>query len=173
MSDNEIFRTDQEKFWAGEFGDDYISRNAGDELLAANVAFFSRALRRCGDIPSFLEVGANIGMNLSALKTLYPLSAQKAVEINATAAGVLKKRLPACEVVNKSILEIVRNELKADLVLIKGVLIHLNPKVEMGPTVKTKNVTGLRNFLPPDYCYPANGRGSSTTNDRCICSGVA
>ena len=28
------FKTDQEAFWAGEFGTEYIQRNQGDALLA-------------------------------------------------------------------------------------------------------------------------------------------
>lgn len=38
------FTTDQEGFWAGSFGDEYIARNKGDQLLASNLNFFSRAL---------------------------------------------------------------------------------------------------------------------------------
>ena len=39
------FRTEQEAFWAGDFGADYIGRNEGDRLLASNLDFFARALR--------------------------------------------------------------------------------------------------------------------------------
>jgi spore coat polysaccharide biosynthesis protein SpsF len=38
------FKTDQELFWAGEFGTEYIQRNQGDALLASNLAFFAKAL---------------------------------------------------------------------------------------------------------------------------------
>ena len=38
-------RTEQEIFWAGDFGSDYINRNKGDEAVASNIALFSRALR--------------------------------------------------------------------------------------------------------------------------------
>jgi spore coat polysaccharide biosynthesis protein SpsF len=38
------FKTDQEAFWAGEFGTDYIQRNQGEALLASNLDFFSKAL---------------------------------------------------------------------------------------------------------------------------------
>ena len=36
--------TEQEKFWKGEFGFQYIDRNGGNLLLVANFYFFSRAL---------------------------------------------------------------------------------------------------------------------------------
>ena len=38
--------TEQEKFWAGEFGDDYIGRNISAEYLAANLNFFPRHLNK-------------------------------------------------------------------------------------------------------------------------------
>jgi hypothetical protein len=31
------FKTEQEAFWAGEFGTEYIKRNQGDALLASNL----------------------------------------------------------------------------------------------------------------------------------------
>ena len=61
-------RTEQEIFWAGDFGSDYINRNKGDEAVASNIALFSRALDRCDRINSAIELGANIGLNLVALK---------------------------------------------------------------------------------------------------------
>ena len=37
------FKTEQEKFWAEEFGNDYIKRNQGKNLLASNLKFFTKA----------------------------------------------------------------------------------------------------------------------------------
>jgi pseudaminic acid biosynthesis-associated methylase len=120
------YQTDQEAFWAGEFGSAYIGRNQGDALLAANIAFFARALRAAGPVGSCLEVGANIGMNLRALKLLHPQQRQGAVEINAEAARQLRAALPEAQVHEASILEAAPPG-TWDLVLIKGVLIHINP----------------------------------------------
>jgi len=64
--------TPQEQFWAGKFGTDYIARNRSDALLASNLAFFSSALKRAGPIASCTEIGANVGMNLKALRLLHP-----------------------------------------------------------------------------------------------------
>jgi len=36
------YKTEQEAFWAGEFGNDYIDRNQGDALLASNLDFLAR-----------------------------------------------------------------------------------------------------------------------------------
>ena len=42
------FTTEQEEFWAGQFGSDYISRNQGRNLLASNLNFFSKAFGQTG-----------------------------------------------------------------------------------------------------------------------------
>ena len=56
------FNTEQENFWAGQFGSDYISRNQGHNLLASNLNFFSKAFGQAGKINSCIEFGANIIM---------------------------------------------------------------------------------------------------------------
>jgi len=122
------FRTDQEAFWAGEFGTDYIERNQGDRLLASNLNFFAKALNGARGLSSCIEFGANIGMNLKALKLLYPELDMSAIEINADAAGELKALLPEQQVYNTSILDFTPQR-SYDLTLIKGVLIPLNPDV--------------------------------------------
>ena len=118
-------RTEQEQFWAGDFGVGYIERNDDREIVAGNVRLFSEALR--GLKPSSaLELGANIGMNLAALRVLYPAIELSAVEINPTAAQELSSRAPDIQVENCSITEASFGQ-QFDLVLSKGVLIHLNP----------------------------------------------
>jgi pseudaminic acid biosynthesis-associated methylase len=120
------FKTEQEQFWAGEFGTGYISRNQGDALLASNLNFFSMALRQAGRPVSCIEFGANIGMNLKALKFLYPSQEQHAIEINPEAAAELAEVIPAASIMNGSIIGF-QPPRTWDLVLIKGVLIHINP----------------------------------------------
>jgi spore coat polysaccharide biosynthesis protein SpsF len=121
------FRTEQEAFWAGEFGADYIRRNQGDALLASNLAFFARALARASGLSSCIEFGANIGMNLKALQLLHPQQDQHAIEINPQAAAELGKVIPPPSIHQMSILDYVP-ERQYDLCLIKGVLIHINPE---------------------------------------------
>ena len=120
------FQTPQEEFWAGEFGTKYITRNDSDELLASNLNFFSKTLKHAGPIPSCLEFGANIGMNLKALKLLYPGMNLKGIEINPEAAKELRKLVGPENVFEGSIFDY-RVIDKVDLALIKGVLIHINP----------------------------------------------
>lgn len=84
------YQTQQEAFWAGEFGSEYISRNQGEASVASNLALFSRALQRTSGIKSYCEFGANIGLNLRALRQLLPQAALSAIEINADAVTVLR-----------------------------------------------------------------------------------
>ena len=122
------FKTEQEAFWAGAFGTEYIHRNQGDALLASNLDFFAKALRAARDVHSCIEFGANIGMNLKALKLLHPSQDQFGIEINAEAAQQLATIIPAKHVYQTSILDFEPAQ-TWNLVLIKGVLIHMNPEV--------------------------------------------
>lgn len=148
-----LYSTDQENFWAGEFGTQYIGRNQGAQLLASNLDFFSRTLRQAHNITSCIEFGANIGMNLIALKSLFPDIDAHGIEINAEAAKQLKAVIPASKINNSSILDFTPN-CEWDLTLIKGVLIHMNPEVL--PQVYDKLVTSTgRYLLVAEYYSPA------------------
>jgi spore coat polysaccharide biosynthesis protein SpsF len=120
------FKTEQEAFWAGEFGDEYVGRNVGAGLVASNVALFGEALRRARGLGSCIEFGANIGLNLIALKTLFPSMEQHAIEINCAAVWRLAQVVPRENVFQTSILDFTPSR-EWDLVLIKGVLIHIDP----------------------------------------------
>lgn len=87
----EEYRTEQEHFWAGKFGSDYIERNRGEAIVASNLAFFSRALRQARGIDSCLEFGANIGLNLRAIRQLLPGASLSAIEINPDAAQLCRQ----------------------------------------------------------------------------------
>ena len=66
------YKTEQESFWSGEFGDEYIGRNQGKVSIASNTALFSAILNSTNSISSIIEFGANIGLNLEAIKCLLP-----------------------------------------------------------------------------------------------------
>ncbi|SDX53785.1 pseudaminic acid biosynthesis-associated methylase [Roseicitreum antarcticum] len=137
------YTTEQEAFWAGSFGTEYIQRNQGDHLLAANLAFFAKALAVAQGLGSCVEFGANIGMNLRALRLLHPDMALHGIEINADAAAELAQVVGADNVQQGSILEL--EPPHCDLALIKGVLIHQNP--DMLPQVYDKLVEATRRWL--------------------------
>jgi pseudaminic acid biosynthesis-associated methylase len=147
------FKTEQEEFWAGNFGTEYIQRNQGDALLASNLEFFSKALRAARGINSCIEFGANIGMNLKAIKLLHPKIEAHAIEINNDAAKELATVINPLHINNKSILDFTPSR-QWDLTLIKGVLIHINPEVL--PQVYDKLVASAgRYLLVAEYYNPA------------------
>ena len=121
------FRTEQETFWAGEFGSQYINRNPTDFELAARLAMFARIIDRTRGVRSLIELGANIGNNLRVLDQLLSGVELAAVEINQDAVDVLRQ-WGRTEVYHHSILDF-RTDRQYDLSLICGVLIHMNPQV--------------------------------------------
>lgn len=155
MTAHQTFKTDQEAFWVGEFGSEYINRNQGDHLLAANLALFSSAVRRAHKPDSCIEFGANIGMNLRALKLLYPDQDQYAIEINPDAAGELRKLIPPDHVFETSILDFKPSAILQtwNLVLIKGVLIHIHPEFLEQVYAKLYEATG-RYLMVCEYYNP-------------------
>jgi len=129
------FKTEQEQFWAESFGNNYIKRNKDEWLLASNINFFSKALKQAGKLNSCLEFGANIGMNLKAIRMLFPEIKLIGIEINSEACLHLAEFLGQDNVFNGSILDYEEPD-KVELSLIKGVLIHIHP--EMLPQVYNK-----------------------------------
>ncbi len=122
------FHSDQEQFWAGDFGDSYAERNKSDKLLASNIKFFCKALNSAGSLEKCIEFGANIGMNIKAIKKIFPDLEFSAVEINKKASKILSNVIPNENIFETSIVNFNSDE-KWDLVLIKGVLIHINPEM--------------------------------------------
>ncbi|UOG76753.1 pseudaminic acid biosynthesis-associated methylase [Hymenobacter tibetensis] len=122
------FKTEQEKFWAGDFGNDYIGRNKSEEYLASNLNFFSKCFSQIEKPSSLIEFGANIGMNLKAIKLLFPSINLFGIEINQQAATELTSVIGENNVYNGSILDY-ETKSKFNVSLIKGVLIHINPDI--------------------------------------------
>jgi pseudaminic acid biosynthesis-associated methylase len=122
------FRTEQEAFWAGQFGTDYIRRNDGEVALGSNLSFFARILRRASRIRSCIEFGASIGLNLRALKLLFPEMTQIGIEINPEAARILAGHIGAAQVFAGSLFDY-SVRAPADLALVMGLLIHINPEM--------------------------------------------
>jgi spore coat polysaccharide biosynthesis protein SpsF len=147
------YKTEQENFWAGIFGTEYIKRNDSQELLASNLSFFSRTLTKAGALKSCIEFGANIGMNLRAIKLLYPNIELSAVEINNDAAQELSNFIGDDAVFAGSIFDYPIKE-QLDLVLIKGVLIHINPD-KLESTYSKIYEASSRNILICEYYNPS------------------
>jgi pseudaminic acid biosynthesis-associated methylase len=120
------FKTEQENFWAGEFGLNYIDRNNSEPLLYSKVAMWARMLQAANNVNSIRELGCNIGLNLAALKRLQPSLKLSGYEINAEAARQAAE-FNVAEIKQGSILEEIKDP-KVDLTFTAGVLIHINPE---------------------------------------------
>lgn len=136
--------TEQEKFWSGEFGDEYSHRNSVD-LLPAKIQFFMRAIAKV-DLACFgslIEFGANTGLNLRAMRQVFtdqgwPMPELAAVEINAGACNAMldatwvdRTKAPPVDISHASILDFgppwSAADKQFDLALSMGLLIHIAP----------------------------------------------
>ncbi|MGZ9740087.1 pseudaminic acid biosynthesis-associated methylase [Pseudomonas sp. GNP012] len=144
--------TEQEAFWQGEFGNQYVDRNLGQPLVAANLALFAKALTRVGHLDSLLELGTNAGNNLQALHQLLPRCELFGVEINANACAAAKT-LGIAHLWHGSLFDFPR-ERTFDLTLSKGVLIHLAPELLPAAYAQLYELS-QRYILIAEYYNPA------------------
>ncbi len=119
-------RPDQEKFWAGQFGDNYIDRNKSETLLNSKTGIFQRILSSAGQIDSVLELGCNIGLNLKAIQKKRPKVHLYGVEINQKAVTMARK-IENSKIFYNSIIGF-ESSVTCDLVFTAGVLIHIPEK---------------------------------------------
>lgn len=125
-------RSEQERAWAGEHGDDYNRRSPGDER--ANLVLFERIFGGVNGglsgqfkpLNTILELGAGQGANLRALHRLIPEAELTALELNRQAADVLIPTAGCRRVIHASVLEW-EPDRTWDLVMTKGLLIHIPP----------------------------------------------
>ena len=120
--------SEQEDFWKGEFGSEYINRNSSEFINASNINLFSEIFNNLTSRPkSVFELGANIGNNLRAIKQICPECKTLGVEINPKAFEILEKS-NYCDIsILDTIFNIDESKFKAEITLSKGVLIHINP----------------------------------------------
>lgn len=119
------YKSEQEKFWAGQFGQEYIKRNSSEQLVYSKVAMWSRMLKSASGIESIRELGCNIGINLLALKKLNPQIELQGYEINEDAISLAQK-LNVADIHHQTILSPIEAP-PVDLTFTAGVLIHINP----------------------------------------------
>ncbi|MHC8298621.1 pseudaminic acid biosynthesis-associated methylase [Pseudomonas sp. ZS1P83] len=144
--------TEQEKFWQGDFGNQYVDRNVGQPLVAANLALFAKALTRAGRIESLVELGTNAGNNLQALHQLLPQCELFGLEINAS-AYTQARELGIAQIWHGSLFDFPR-ERTFDLTLSKGVLIHLAPELLPAAYAQLYELS-QRYILIAEYYNPA------------------
>lgn len=145
------YKTAQENFWSGEFGDEYIARNTL-EMLPSRLAMFSDILKSTQNVDSIVEFGANIGVNLHALHTLQPEAEIHALEINEAAVSELRKQ-DWIKAKQGSILED-NFDGTVDLSFSCTVLIHINPE-ELKKAYEQLYKASRRYVLVCEYYNPA------------------
>ena len=143
---------EQEKFWSGNFGNNYISRNNSKKLQINNDHFLKKIFSKKYKISSIIELGSNIGNNLLSLEKIYKKSTFTAVEVNLKACRILKKRKPNFNIVNSTIFNF-NTKQNFNLVLCKGILIHVNPKQLEKVYKKIYNLSN-RYILIAEYFSP-------------------
>ena len=116
---------EQVAHWKGRAGDDYIGRNTMDVLLPVYMRMWSRILSRTQNIKTVLEVGANVGSNITAIQHLSPAIECRAIEPNDTARRSLTlKNIQAWSYTAE---EPWVGAGMFDIVFTRGLLIHVNP----------------------------------------------
>ena len=108
--------------WSGAFGDDYIARN--DALDHRALTRMWAGMLRNVRPRSILEVGANVGHNLRALRTITDAKLA-AAEPNELACERLRRE--GVLVANACAESLPFNDGAFDMVFTSGVLIHVHP----------------------------------------------
>ena len=153
--------TEQEQFWSGSFGPEYLERNdfttkSFDELYRERFGITRSQMNKefLSNLPvnSVLEVGCNIGIQLSFLSEAGYQNLH-GIEIFPDAVAEAKKRLPEAHIIEGSALALPYEDSQFDLVFTSGVLIHIHP--DDLPTVmreihrvSSRYIWGLEYYAP-------------------------
>lgn len=115
--------TEQAQWWAGEAGDAYLARNRVD--WRARVPFWRSILGRTSP-NSVLEIGANAGWNLRAIREASPGTFVCGIDVNREAAALARRESYLVEVHEAT--ELRGGEpAEFDVVFTAGLLIHVAP----------------------------------------------
>jgi pseudaminic acid biosynthesis-associated methylase len=114
-----------EALWAGEFGDQYVDRNA--EAGKGRRPFWAERHAKLG-FTSVLEVGCNVGGNLRWLAELIGPQNVHGIDVNEHALAVLRENVPGADVRIAKARELPFEDGQFDLVFTTGVLIHQPPE---------------------------------------------
>lgn len=120
-------RSEQEKFWADNYAEDYIKKNSQfDNKLGAEA--WNKMLSKVGsNVNNYLECGCNIGRNIDQLKIAFPSAKPSIIEISKPAFSFVTAHHHFEHAFNGAILESTFEDGSFDLVFTMGVLIHINP----------------------------------------------
>lgn len=116
---------EQENFWANEYSEEYMRKNAQFDPTLGTEAW-SRMLQKAEGVDSLLECGCNIGRNIGFLEQVLPQAKKSIIEISRPAYEFVTRRHAIHRSFNGSIAE---SALPGpfDMVFTIGVLIHIHP----------------------------------------------
>lgn len=114
--------------WRGDFGHDYADRNqVTDDARHDAAVAFGRMLDGVTGVGSVLEVGANVGINITGVRAVLDEATVTAVEPSGRAASVLAAGGLVDSVVMADGALLPFADDAFDLVFTNGVLIHVPP----------------------------------------------
>jgi len=121
------FNSEQEKFWATTYADDYIKKNSEFDHKLGSEAWKLMLQKTQGEVRNYLECGCNIGRNIEQLKLALPDAKSSIIEISTPAFNFVTARYDFAQAYNGPILGSQFEKESFDLVFTMGVLIHINP----------------------------------------------
>lgn len=131
-----------EQLWAGEFGDAYVDRNSA---AAASRGPFWQGLLTEFPVRRVLEVGCNLGANISWISKVVPPGDVYGVDINQKAIHQLHLDYPGVNALVSPAREVPFRDRWFDLTFTMGVLIHQPP--ETLPLVMSEVVRCSRRYV--------------------------
>lgn len=112
-----------EQLWGGDFGDAYVDRN---QAAADSRAPFWREILQATQPRRVLEIGCNIGANLTWVVESVPPGEVYGIDVNAKALAQLRRRLDV-NAVQSVARDLPFRDRWFDLTFTMGVLIHQPP----------------------------------------------
>lgn len=119
--------SEQEKFWATTYADDYIKKNSQFDHKLGSEAWEKMLKETQGGVGNYLECGCNIGRNIEQIKLVLPDAKPSIIEISEPAFKFVTARYDFEHAYNGPILDSEFEKESFDLVFTMGVLIHINP----------------------------------------------
>ncbi len=151
MAESTRLQSEQEQFWAGDFGNEYTTRNA---IQATDrIPFFRKIFGLANQgIHSVCELGANRGHNLLAIQAVAPQCDLNGLELNPQALAELKSHTGLNG--TQGAIQDFDPKRQFDLVYTCGVLIHLNPD-DLNAAYRKMFTLSNRYILVNEYYNPS------------------
>lgn len=131
-----------ESLWSGDFGDDYVQRNI--DAAKPRAPFWNEILDQI-QVARVLEVGCNVGANLTWLAQRVPAGGVYGVDINRKALAHLRTVVPDVNALWSPAKTLPFRDGYFDLAFTMGVLIHQPP--ETLPLVMNEIVRCSRRYV--------------------------